>query len=239
MAASEIAILVLSTLSFVSVVFVIFLFLKLSNKFDSMNIDLNNAFKDKEQISILTKKSEDDLNSLNEKIVSFTKQLQEFLNKSLGNIREDSKKTSDLLEDLNNIVNEKNQELDRFKKGYDLVRMRAFVLDIINAISFLQNNRSRFSDNNFIEYLNAYESQLLQILNNLSIQKFSPNIGDITTNIEGINVIDSVPAENDQKTNSVAEIVSAGFQIDFKDGRKEILKPAEVKVFKWKEKIYV
>ena len=232
MAASEIAILVLSTLSFVSVVFVIFLFLKLSNKFDSMNIDLNNAFKDKEQISILSKKSEDDLNSLNEKIVSFTKQLQEFLNKSLGNIREDSKKTSDLLEDLNSIVNEKNQELDRFKKGYDLVRMRAFVLDIINAISFLQNNRSRFSDNNFIEYLNAYESQLLQILNNLSIQKFSPNIGDITTNIEGINVIDSVPAENDQKTNSVAEIVSAGFQIDFKDGRKEILKPAEVKVFK-------
>ena len=232
MAASEIAILVLSTLSFVSVVFVIFLFLKLSNKFDSMSIDLNNAFKDKEQISILSKKSEDDLNSLNEKIVSFTKQLQEFLNKSLGNIREDSKKTSDLLEDLNNIVNEKNQELDRFKKGYDLVRMRAFVLDIINAISFLQNNRSRFSDNNFIEYLNAYESQLLQILNNLSIQKFSPNIGDITTNIEGINVIDSVPAENDQKTNSVAEIVSAGFQIDFKDGRKEILKPAEVKVFK-------
>ena len=232
MAASEIAILVLSTLSFVSVVFVIFLFLKLSNKFDSMNIDLNNAFKDKEQISILSKKSEDDLNSLNEKIVSFTKQLQEFLNKSLGNIREDSKKTSDLLEDLNNIVNEKNQELDRFKKGYDLVRMRAFVLDIINAISFLQNNRSRFSDNNFIEYLNAYESQLLQILNNLSIQKFSPNIGEITTNIEGINVIDSVPAQNDQKSNSVAEIVSAGFQIDFKDGRKEILKPAEVKVFK-------
>ena len=232
MAASEIAILILSTLSFVSVVFVIFLFFKLSNKFDSMNIDLNNAFKDKEQISILSKKSEDDLNSLNEKIVSFTKQLQEFLNKSLGNIREDSKKTSDLLEDLNNIVNEKNQELDRFKKGYDLVRMRAFVLDIINAISFLQNNRSRFSDNNFIEYLNAYESQLLQILNNLSIQKFSPNIGDITTNIEGIDVIDSVPAENDKKTNSVAEIVSAGFQIDFKDGRKEILKPAEVKVFK-------
>ena len=92
MAASEIAILILSTLSFVSVVFVIFLFLKLSNKFDSMNIDLNNAFKDKEQISILSKKSEDDLNSLNEKIVSFTKQLQEFLNKSLGNIREDSKK---------------------------------------------------------------------------------------------------------------------------------------------------
>ncbi len=232
MAVAEIAILVLSALSFVSVVFVIFLFLKLSNKFDSMNIDLNNAFKDKEQISILSKKSEDDLNSLNEKIVSFTKQLQEFLNKSLGNIREDSKKTSDLLEDLNNIVNEKNQELDRFKKGYDLVRMRAFVLDIINAISFLQNNRSRFIDNNFIEYLNAYESQLLQILNNLSIQKFAPNIGDITTNIEGINVIDSVTAENDQKTNSVAEIVSAGFQIDFKDGRKEILKPAEVKVFK-------
>ena len=95
---AEIAILVLSALSFVSVVFVIFLFLKLSNKFDSMNIDLNNAFKDKEQISILSKKSEDDLNSLNEKIVSFTKQLQEFLNKSLGNIREDSKKTSDLLE---------------------------------------------------------------------------------------------------------------------------------------------
>ena len=232
MAVAEIAILVFSALSFVSVIFVIFLFLKLSNKFDSMSIDLNNAFKDKEQISILSKKSEEDLNSLNEKIVSFTKQLQEFLNKSLGNIREDSKKTSDLLEDLNNIVNEKNQELDRFKKGYDLVRMRAFVLDIINAISFLQNNRSRFSDNNFIEYLNAYESQLLQILNNLSIQKFSPNIGDVTTNIEGINVIDSVPAENDQKTNSVAEIVSAGFQIDFKDGRKEILKPAEVKVFK-------
>ena len=229
---TEIAILVLTAFSFISIAFVIFLFLKLSNKFQSMSIDLNNAFKGKDQISILTKKSEDDLIALNEKFVSFTKQLQEFLNKSLGSIREDSKKTSDLLEDLNNIVNEKNQELDRFKKGYDLVRMRAFVLDIINAISFLQNNRSRFSDNSFIEYLNAYESQLLQILNNLSIQKFSPNIGDITTNIEGINVIDSVTAENDQKTNSVAEIVSAGFQIDFKDGRKEILKPAEVKVFK-------
>ena len=164
---TEIAILVLTAFSFISIAFVIFLFLKLSNKFQSMSIDLNNAFKGKDQISILTKKSEDDLNALNEKFVSFTKQLQEFLNKSLGSIREDSKKTSDLLEDLNNIVNEKNQELDRFKKGYDLVRMRAFVLDIINAISFLQNNRSRFSDNSFIEYLNAYESQLLQILNKI------------------------------------------------------------------------
>ena len=229
---TEIAILVLTAFSFISIAFVIFLFLKLSNKFHSMSIDLNNAFKDKDQISILTKKSEDDLNALNEKIVSFTKQLQEFLNKSLGSIREDSKKTSDLLEDLNTIVKDKNSELDRYKKGYDLVRMRAFVLDIINAISFLQDNRSRFTDEKFIEYLTAYESQLLQILNNLSIQKFSPNIGDVTTNIEGINVIDSVTAENDQKTNSVAEIVSAGFQIDFKDGRKEILKPAEVKVFK-------
>ena len=229
---TENAILVLAALSFISIAFVIFLFLKLSNKFQSMSIDLNNAFKDKDQISILTKKSEDDLNALNEKIVSFTKQLQEFLNKSLGSIREDSKKTSDLLEDLNTIVKDKNSELDRYKKGYDLVRMRSFVLDIINAISFLQDNRSRFTDEKFIEYLIAYESQLLQILNNLSIQKFSPNIGDVTTNIEGINVIESVPAENDQKTNSVAEIVSVGFQIDFQDGRKEILKPAEVKVFK-------
>ena len=91
---AEIAILVLTVLSFISIAFVIFLFLKLSNKFHSMSIDLNNAFKDKDQISILTKKSEDDLNALNEKIVSFTKQLQEFLNKSLGSIREDSKKTS-------------------------------------------------------------------------------------------------------------------------------------------------
>ena len=64
---AEIAILVLTVLSFISIAFVIFLFLKLSNKFHSMSIDLNNAFKDKDQISILTKKSEDDLNALNEK----------------------------------------------------------------------------------------------------------------------------------------------------------------------------
>ena len=101
--------------------------------------------------------------------VSFTKQLQEYLNKTMTSVKEDTKKTSDLLESLNSIVIEKDKELERFKKGYDLVRMRSFVMNIIEALSFLQNRKSEFTDQKFSSYVSAYEKQLLRILDDLSM----------------------------------------------------------------------
>ena len=124
--------------------------------------------------------------------VSFTKQLQEYLNKTMTSVKEDTKKTSDLLESLNSIVVEKDKELERFKKGYDLVRMRSFVMNIIEALSFLQNRKSEFTDQKFSSYVNAYEKQLLRILDDLSINSYSPKKGTPVADIEGIEVIDSI-----------------------------------------------
>ena len=139
---TDIALLIISSLSLLGLVFVIFLFLKLSQKFKNLKLDISTAFKDKTEVAVLNSNAEKDLISIKENIVSFTKQLQEYLNNSLGKIREDTKKTTDLLENLNSIVNQRDKDLDRFKKGYDLVRLRSFVLNIIEAISFLQNRKS-------------------------------------------------------------------------------------------------
>tara|TARA_B100001057_G_C22811030_1_gene935410 strand:+ start:436 stop:1128 length:693 start_codon:yes stop_codon:yes gene_type:complete len=229
---TDIALLIISSLSLLGLVFVIFLFLKLSQKFKNLKLDISTAFKDKTEVAVLNSNAEKDLISIKENIVSFTKQLQEYLNNSLGKIREDTKKTSDLLENLNSIVNQRDKDLDRFKKGYDLVRLRSFVLNIIEAISFLQNRKSEFTDEKFASYVNAYEKQLLRILDDLGIQSFIPKVGDIVTDVEGIEVIGLTPLKEGSKPNGVSEILSDGFIMNFQDGRKEILKTAQVNVFK-------
>ena len=113
---TDIALLILTSLSLLGLIFVIFLFLKLSQKFEHLKLDISTAFKDKTEVAVLRSDAEKDLISIKENIVSFTKQLQEYLNNSMGKIREDTKKTADLLENLNSIVNQKDKDLDRFKK---------------------------------------------------------------------------------------------------------------------------
>ena len=229
---TDITLLILTSLSLLGLIFVIFLFLKLSQKFEHLKLDITTAFKDKTEVAVLRSNAEKDLISIKENIVSFTKQLQEYLNNSMGKIREDTKKTADLLENLNSIVNQKDKDLDRFKKGYDLIRLRSFVLNIIEAISFLQNRKSEFTDEKFASYVNAYEKQLLRILDDLGIQSFVPKVGDIVTDVEGIEVIGSTPLKEGSKPNGVSEILSDGFIMNFQDGRKEILKTAQVNVYK-------
>ncbi len=229
---TDIALLILTSLSLLGLIFVIFLFLKLSQKFEHLNLDITTAFKDKTEVAVLSSNAEKDLISIKENIVSFTKQLQEYLNNSMGKIRDDTKKTADLLENLNSIVNQKDKDLDRFKQGYDLVRFRSFVLNIIEAISFLQNRKSEFTDEKFASYVNAYEKQLLRILDDLGIQSFVPKVGDVVTDVEGIEVIGSTPLKEGSKPNGVSEILSDGFIMNFQDGRKEILKTSQVNVYK-------
>ena len=229
---TDITLLILTSLSLLGLIFVIFLFLKLSQKFEHLNLDITTAFKDKTEVAVLSSNAEKDLISIKENIVSFTKQLQEYLNNSMGKIRDDTKKTADLLENLNSIVNQKDKDLDRFKKGYDLIRLRSFVLNIIEAISFLQNRKSEFTDEKFASYVNAYEKQLLRILDDLGIQSFVPKVGDIVTDVEGIEVIGSTPLKEGSKPNGVSEILSDGFIMNFQDGRKEILKTSQVNVYK-------
>ena len=113
---TDIALLILASLSLIGLVFVIFLFLKLSQKFENLKLDISTTFKEKDQIAVLSSATEQDLISIKENIVSFTKQLQEYLNNSMSKIREDTKKTADLLENLNSIVNQKDKDLDRFKR---------------------------------------------------------------------------------------------------------------------------
>ena len=229
---TDISLLILTSLSLLGLIFVIFLFLKLSQKFEHLKFDITTAFKDKTEVAVLSSNAENDLISVKENIVSFTKQLQEYLNNSMGKIRDDTKKTADLLENLNSIVNQKDKDLDRFKQGYDLVRLRSFVLNIIEAISFLQNRKSEFTDEKFASYVNAYEKQLLRILDDLGIQSFVPKVGDIVTDVEGIEVIGSTPLKEGSKPNGVSEILSDGFIMNFQDGRKEILKTSQVNVYK-------
>ena len=229
---TDIALLILTSLSLLGLIFVIFLFLKLSQKFEHLKLDITTAFKDKTEVAVLSSNAEKDLISIKENIVSFTKQLQEYLNNSMGKLRDDTKKTADLLENLNSIVNQKDKDLDRFKKGYDLIRLRSFVLNIIEAISFLQNRKSEFTDEKFASYVNAYEKQLLRILDDLGIQSFVPKVGDIVTDVEGIEVIGSTPLKEGSKPNGVSEILSDGFIMNFQDGRKEILKTSQVNVYK-------
>ena len=229
---TDIALLILASLSLIGLVFVIFLFLKLSQKFENLKLDISTTFKEKDQIAVLSSATEQDLISIKENIVSFTKQLQEYLNNSMSKIREDTKKTADLLENLNSIVDQKDKDLDRFKKGYDLVRLRSFVLNVVEAISFLQNRKSEFTDEKFASYVNAYEKQLLRILDDLGIQSFAPKVGDIATDVEGIEVIGATPLVEGGKPNGVSEILSQGFIMNFQDGRKEILKTSEVNVYK-------
>ena len=48
---TDIALLILASLSLIGLVFVIFLFLKLSQKFENLKLDISTTFKEKDQIA--------------------------------------------------------------------------------------------------------------------------------------------------------------------------------------------
>ena len=72
----------------------------------------------------------------------------------------------------------------------------------------------------------------MRILDDLGIQSFVPKVGDMVTDVEGIEVIGSTPLKEGSKPNGVSEILSDGFIMNFQDGRKEILKTSQVNVYK-------
>ena len=69
-------------------------------------------------------------------------------------------------------------------------------------------------------------------MDDLGIQSFVPKVGDNATDVEGIEVVGTTSLVEGSKPNGVSEIVSQGFIMNFQDGRKEILKTAQVNVYK-------
>ena len=65
---TDIALLIISSLSLLGLVFVIFLFLKLSQKFKNLKLDISTAFKDKTEVAVLNSNAEKDLISIKENI---------------------------------------------------------------------------------------------------------------------------------------------------------------------------
>lgn len=125
-----------------------------------------------------------------------------------------------------------NQKIRRFESGYDLKIQNEFIKDIINTIEYLEKQSKKVNNNDLetaIEDLNI-------MLENNSIYKVELNT-DSYKGQEIMAKVASTELTNDaSKNDAIKEILKDGYYIEINE-MKKIIKPAEVVIYKTKEKI--
>ena len=79
------------------------------------------------------------------------------------------------------VAREKNDELKVYKEGYDYSKNKSIINGIIDTIEFMETAEKKIDPNNEIlkSYFVTTKEKLLIILDNASIEKFSPKLLDI------------------------------------------------------------
>ena len=109
----------------------------------------------------------DEIDDLNEETGSNL----EILNKNILGI-------NDLLETYKKVIDEKNEELKKYKDGGELLKQKGLLTSLIDILEFI--NKFSASSNNLDEktknYITAIQDKLDIVLTNSGVEKFSPEI---------------------------------------------------------------
>ena len=174
----------------------------------------------------------------NNKIKDFINEVSDYLNK-LGKLvstdqKQAVKEINERLKIFETFANEKNQELQLYKEGYEYSKQKNIINGILDCIELIDSSIEKSKDNNITNdnYLPAIKEKLEIILNNNGVEKFTPNINEKifdTTGCEPSQITEKTTDEN--KINIIHSVLKPGYKIKLKDNLYKIVKKSLVKVY--------
>lgn len=172
------------------------------------------------------------------KINSFVKEVKIYLNE-LGKLVSGEQKQA--LKDINErmkifekFANEKNQELQLYKEGYEFTKYKNIINAIIECTELIEtlNEKNSIQDDQIKNYLKALNEKLEIILVNNGIEKFIPNINQKIFDVEGCEPSQITEKTNDEnKINIIHSVLKPGYKIKIKNNLEKIIKKSQVKVY--------
>ncbi len=165
----------------------------------------------------------DEIDDLNEE----TESNLEILNKNVLGI-------NDLLETYKKVIDEKSEELNKYKEGGELLKHKGLFISLIDILDFI--NKFSSSSNNLDEktknYLTAIYDKLDIVLTNSGVEKFSPEINKNILEINGCSPsIETKKTKDKNKVNLISRVIKPGYRLQTKENEFIILKNSEVQVF--------
>ena len=165
----------------------------------------------------------DEIDDLNEETGSNL----EILNKNVLGI-------NDLLKTYKKVIDEKNEELNKYKEGGELLKHKGLFISLIDILDFI--NKFSSSSNNLDEktknYITAIHDKLDIVLTNSGVEKFSPEINKNILEINGCSpTIETKKTKDKNKVNLISSIIKPGYRLQTKENEFIVLKNSEVQVY--------
>ena len=151
----------------------------------------------------------------------------EILNKNVLGI-------NDLLETYKKVIDEKNEELNKYREGGELLKHKGLFISLIDILDFI--NKFSSSSNNLDEktknYITAIHDKLEIVLTNSGVEKFSPEINKNILEINGCSpTIETKKTKDKNKVNLISSVIKPGYRLQTKENEFIVLKNSEVKVY--------
>lgn len=148
-------------------------------------------------------------------------------------IGENVEKTDSLIEtsiSLHNKLDEKDKEIQKYKKGYEKSLFEKFIYRFVKVDLFLRELSSE--DELGEKDIKMLKMLLQDALYECNVESFEPEIGVDSTEQNGIEILsDFEPTEKTELDLKIAQVIEPGYK--FMDGQsKDVIKPAKVRIFK-------
>ncbi|XWN36312.1 MAG: hypothetical protein ROO71_10155 [Balneola sp.] len=169
------------------------------------------------------------LNELTEKIVGGFK----FINRELSTNTQSLESMKEMYISLHEALDEKDKEIQRYKKGYDSVIFKKFVFRFIRveqALVDIINQEESITETDVKIVERLLEDALLEC----GVERFIPELGTDSRIIDGLDPIaERVETKNPDEEFKVAEVIKPGYQI-LEGVTYDIIQPARVKIYELK-----
>tara|TARA_S200000501_G_scaffold323586_1_gene320323 strand:- start:97 stop:681 length:585 start_codon:yes stop_codon:yes gene_type:complete len=179
------------------------------------------------------------IDDLNNEIKQNSDSLNDFKDFLQSNFDRLFKSNDDMVKtflNMQNKLNEQDEEIKKLRKGYETQIFSKFLMRFIRVKQIINDNYKKSSlDTNFIDRLILRFNDALEECN---VTVFKPKLGEnINTfkhdDFEIINVI----TENQEKDDTITEIIDEGYKLNKLNNEYEILIKPKIKVLKYsKEK---
>jgi molecular chaperone GrpE (heat shock protein) len=174
----------------------------------------------------------------NNKINSFINEVKIYLNE-LGKLvsgehKHAVKEINERLKIFEKFANEKNQELQIYKEGYEFSKYKNIINGIVDCLELIDTTieKSSTQQNEIKNYLNALKEKLEILLSNNGVEKFIPNINQKIFDVQGCEPSQITEKTKDEnKINIIHSVLKPGYKIKIKNNLEKIIKKSQVKVY--------
>ena len=172
------------------------------------------------------------------KINSFINEVKIYLHE-LGKLvsgehKQAVKEINERLKIFEKFANEKNQELQLYKEGYEFSKYKNIINGIVDCLELIEsaNKKTPDQDHEVNNYLNALKEKLEIILANNGVEKFIPNLNQKIFDIQGCEPSQITEKTNDEnKINIIHSVLKPGYKIKIKGNLEKIIKKSQVKIY--------